>query len=54
MYEIDADAGVDTVVEETYENMRYYPLKGWGKGYATLPLNPMSIACGNPLPTPES
>jgi len=29
--EMDEDAGLNMVVEETYENQRYFPIKGWGK-----------------------
>ncbi|KJE97724.1 Fer1l3 protein [Capsaspora owczarzaki ATCC 30864] len=28
--DIDTDSGQDVVIEETFENERYYPLKGWG------------------------
>jgi len=29
--ELDEDAGLNMVVEETYENQRYFPIKGWSK-----------------------
>jgi len=29
--EMDEDAGLNMVVEETFENQRYFPIKGWSK-----------------------